>query len=129
VRWARLTAVRPADGPVGHGHADERGEFLVVVGDMGSLAPPAPSTLSLDLVVTAPDPATAVVDAEDRYADLVVEALVRPSNPPLPGELDNAVLRGTATPAGHVANTAVVPTLTVPVGEPLTLTTAIPFAA
>ena len=129
VRWARLTAVRPADGPIGHGHADERGEFLVVVGDMGSLAPPAPSTLSVDLVVTAPDPATAVVDPEDTYADLVVEALARPSNPPLPGELDNAVLRGTATPAGHVANTAVVPTLTVPVGEPLTLTTAIPFAA
>ncbi len=81
-------------------------------------------------MVTAPDPATAAaVDPEDRYADLVVEALTRPSDPPLPGELDNAVLRGTATPTGHVPNTAAVPTLTVPVGEPLTLTTAIPFAA
>jgi hypothetical protein len=130
VRWARLTAVRPADGPVGHGHADERGEFLVVVTDTGSLPPPAPSSLDLDLVVTAPDPAAAApVDPADRYADLVVEPVGRPSNPPLPGELDNAVLRGTATPPGYVPNTAAVPTLTVPVGAALTLTTAIPFAA
>ena len=34
------------------------------------------------------------------YADLVVEPLARSSNPPLPAELDNAVLRGTATPPG-----------------------------
>jgi hypothetical protein len=129
VRWARLTAVRPADGPVGFGHADDRGEFVVVITDTGSLPPPAPSTLDIDLVVTAPNPATApAVDPHDRYADLVVEPLARPSNPPLPPELDNAVLRGTAIPAGYVANTAVVPTLTVPVGDELSLTTAIPFA-
>lgn len=130
VRWARLTAVRPADGAVGNGHADERGEFLVVITDTGSLPPPAPSTLAIDLVVTAPDPATPTpVDTDDRYADLVVEPVARPSNPPLPGELDNPLLRGTATPPGYVPNTAAVPTLTVPVGAALTLTAAIPFAA
>jgi len=129
VRWARLTAVRPADGPVGHGHADDRGEFLVVITDTGSLPPPAPSTLDIDLVVTAPDPAAVVVDPEDRYADLVVEPVARSSNPPLPGELDNPVLRGTATPPGYLPNTAAIPTLTVPVGEALALTAAIPFAA
>jgi hypothetical protein len=129
VRWARLTAVRPADGPVGHGHADDRGEFLVVINNTGALPPPAPSTLDVDLVVTAPDPATAPPpDAIDRYADLVVEPLARSSNPPLPAELDNAVLRGTTTPPGYIPNTAVVPTLTVPVGAELTLTAAIPFA-
>lgn len=128
VRWARLTAVRPADGPVGHGHADDRGEFLLVITDTGALPPPAPSTLDIDLVVTAPGPAAPPADPVDRYADLVVEPLARSSNPPLPAELDNAVLRGTATPPGHVSNTAVVPTLTVPVGAELTLTTAIPFA-
>ena len=128
VRWARLAAVRHADAVVGHGHADERGEFLIVVTDTGSLPPPAPSILDIDLRVSAPDPATApAVDPDDPYADLVVEPLTRPSNPPLPVELDNPVLRGTATPAGYVANTAAVPTLTVPVGGELTLTTAIPF--
>jgi hypothetical protein len=129
VRWARLTAVRTGDGPVGYGHADERGEFIVVIAGTGSLPPPTPSTLAIDLVVTAPDPATGVaVDPVDRYADLVVEPLARASNPPLPAELDNAVQRGTKTPVGFLPNTAVVPPLTVPVGGELTLTAAIQFA-
>jgi hypothetical protein len=130
VRWARLNAVRPGDGVIGHGHADERGEFIVVITGTGSLPPPAPSTLDVDLVVIAPNPASSTpVDPRDRYADLIVETLTRPSNPPLPAELDNAVLRGTAMPAGYVPNAAVVPTLAVPVGDELTLTEAIPFAA
>ncbi len=128
VRWARLTAVRPGDGPVGHGHADERGEFVLLVTGTGSLPPPAPSTLAIDLVVTAPDPATAPdADDTDPHADLVVEPLARPSNPPLPAELDNAVLRGTATPPGYVPNTATVPRLSVPVGGELTLIAPVPF--
>jgi len=151
VRWARLTAVRrpPGAGPgdvVGRGHADDRGEFLVVITDTGTLPPPFPRTLPIDLQVIArpprpdpdpnppsPDPNPQDPDAlgpepGDGYGDLVVEDLVHPSNPPLPGELDNAVLRGTATPPGYVPNTAAVPTLTVPVGTELSLTTAIPFA-
>jgi hypothetical protein len=130
VRWARVSAVRTGDVPIGHGHADDRGEFVVVLADAGNLPPPAPSELSVDLVVTAPDPNTAPqVDPADALADLVAEALARPSNPPLPAELDNDVLRGVATPAGYVANTAALPTLTVPTGTALTLTDPITFAA
>ena len=144
VRWARLTAVRPASGGgpgdvVGRGHGDERGEFLVVIADTGVLPPPAPSALPIDLQVIArppgsppdpnpQDPQALGPDPGDRFGDLVVEDLTHPSNPPLPAELDNAVLRGTATPPGYRPNTAVVPTLTVPVGAELRLTTAIPFA-
>ena len=130
VRWARLTAVRHGDVAVGHGHADERGEFTVLITDSGSLPPPAPGTIDIDLQVMAPDPATAPrVDPLDRYADLVVEPVTRPSNPPQPAELDNPVLRGTATPAGYRPNTAHVPMLTVPVGAELSLTDPIPFSA
>lgn len=133
VRWARLTALRPTGGPlpdvVGHGHTDERGEFVVVITGTGTLPPPPPDSLQIDLQVIAPDPATAPpVDPDDTYADLVVETLARASNPPLPTELDNDVLHGTATPPGYVANTAAVPTLTVPVGAELFVTAPIPFA-
>ncbi|HYN56460.1 MAG TPA: hypothetical protein VES03_04590 [Motilibacterales bacterium] len=133
VRWARLTALRPTGGPipdvVGHGHSDDRGEFVVVIVDTGTLPPPPPKSLQIDLLVIAPDPATAPsVDPDDAYADLVVETVGRASNPPLPAELDNDVLRGTATPPGYVANTAAVPTLTVPVGAELFVPEPIPFA-
>jgi hypothetical protein len=130
VRWARLTAVRHGDVTVGHGHADERGEFTVVITDTGSLPPPAPSTIDIDLQIIAPDPAAPPpVDPLDRYADLVAEPVARPSNPPQPAELDNPILRGTATPAGYRPNTALVPMLTVPVGTELSLTDPIPFSA
>jgi hypothetical protein len=129
VRWARVTAVRHADVAVGHGHADERGEFAVVITGTGTLPPPAPSTIDIDLQVIAPDPATApAVDPFDPCADLVIEPVPRPSSPPLPAELDNPVLRGTATPAGYSPNTAAVPMLTVPVGAATYLTDPIPFA-
>lgn len=101
-----------------------------MITDTGSLPPPPPESLQIDLQVIALDPATAPpVDPHDAYADLVVEAVGRPSNPPLPAELDNDVLRGTATPPGYVANTEAVPTLTVPVGAELFVTAPIPFAA
>ncbi len=132
VRWARLTALRPTGGPVpdvvGHGHTDERGEFVVVITDTGTLPPPPPASLQIDLQVIAPDPATTpAVDPDDAYADLVVEAVGRASNPPLPAELVNDVLRGTASPPGYVGNTAAVPTLTVPVGAEFFVTAPIPF--
>jgi hypothetical protein len=129
VRWARLAAIGPGNQAVGWAHADERGEFLLVVADTGTLPPPAPSELAIDLKVTAPDPKQAPAPSEDTYADLVLEALARSNNPPRPTDLDNSVLRGRATPAGYVANTAAVPQLTVPVGHELALTTDIPFTA
>lgn len=129
VRWARLTAIGPGNQAVGWAHADERGEFLLVVADTGTLPPPAPSELAIDLRVTAPDPKQPPPPSDDAYADLVVEELPRSANPPTPNDLDNSVLRGRATPAGYVANTAAVPQLTVPVGRELALTTDIPFTA
>jgi hypothetical protein len=129
VRWARLTAIGPGNQAVGWAHADERGEFLLVVADTGTLPPPAPSELAIDLRVTAPDPNQAPPPSDDAYADLVVEELPRSGNPPGPNDLDNSVLRGRATPAGYIANTAAVPQLTVPVGRELALATDIPFTA
>ena len=129
VRWARLTAIGPGNQAVGWAHADERGEFLLVVADTGTLPPPAPSELTINLRVTAPDPKQAPPSSDDVYADLVIEELPRSGNPPTPNDLDNSVLRGRATPASYVANTAVVPQLAVPVGRELALDTNIPFTA
>jgi hypothetical protein len=129
VRWARLTAIGPGNQAVGWAHADERGEFLLVIADTGTLPPPAPSELAIDLRVIAPDPQQVPPVSDDAYADLVVEALPRSANPPTPKDLDNGALRGRAQPAGYVANTAAVPQLTVPVGHELALTTDIPFTA
>jgi hypothetical protein len=129
VRWARLTAIGPGNQAVGWAHADERGEFLLVIADTGTLPPPAPSELAIDLRVIAPDPQQVPPVSDDAYADLVVEALPRSANPPTPNDLDNGALRGRAQPAGYVANTAAVPQLTVPVGHELALTTDIPFTA
>jgi hypothetical protein len=128
VRWARLTALGPGNQPVGWAQADDRGEFLLVIDGTGTLPPPAPSALPVDLVVTAansvaPDPGA------DQFADLVIEQLTRSANPPVPQDLDSDLLRGRAVPPGYQANTAVVAQLSVPIGAELTLTTDIPFAA
>ncbi len=128
VRWARITAIGPGRQAVGWAHADERGEFLLVIADTGTMPPPAPSELPVDLTVIAPDPAQAG-PAADPFADLVVEALPRSANPPSPTDLDNGILRGRTAPPGYVANTSAVPQLTVPVGRELTLTSDIPFTA
>ena len=130
VRWARLTGLGPGNQPVGWAHADERGEFLLVIDSTGTLPPPAPDTLPVDLVVVAPSPAPPLPDPDtDQYADLVIETLARSANPPTPQDLDSDVLRGRSMPAGYHANTATVPQLSVPVGAELNLTTDIPFAA
>jgi hypothetical protein len=130
VRWARLTGIGPGNQPVGWAHADERGEFVLVVDSTGTLPPPAPEALPLDLLVVAPDPAPPAPDrGTDQYADLVVEALARSANPPAPQHLDSDVLRGRSMPAGYRPNTATVPQLSVPIGAELILTTDIPFAA
>jgi hypothetical protein len=132
VRWARITAIvddhHHAPQTVGWAHADERGEFLLVIADTGTLGP-FPNELDIDLRVIAPDPQQAPPVSGDAYADLVVEALPRSANPPAPHDLDNGILRGRAQPAGYAANTSAVPQLKVPVGRELTLTTDIPFTA
>jgi hypothetical protein len=130
VRWARIRAERAGDVTIAHAHADDRGEFVLVLTDTGTLPPPAPSELDVDLFVTAPDPAALpAATALDPLADLVQESLTRPANPPADPSPDAGVLNGTAVPAGYVANTAVVPTLTVPTGSQLSLPEPIPFSA
>jgi len=130
VRWARLVAIGPGNQPIGWGHADDRGEFVLIIDGTGTLPPPAPDSLPVDLQVVAPAPAPAPpAPNADRYADLVVEALARSASPPAPQDLDSDVLRGRSVPPGYRANTAAVPQLNVPVGAELVLTADIPFAA
>jgi hypothetical protein len=129
-RWARLTALGPGNQLVGWTQADDRGEFLLMIDSAGTLPPPAPSTLPVDLVVTAASPAPLPPDPDtDQFADLVIEQLTRSASPPAPQDLDSDLLRGRAMPAGYQANTAVLPQLSVAIGAELTLTTDIPFAA
>jgi hypothetical protein len=128
VRWARLTALGQGQVPVpvGWAHADDRGEFVLVVEHTGTLPPPAPSTLRVTLVVRAAHPAAAV-DPDDSYSDLVVEAVTRSAAPPGPGELANNILRGRAVPPGYVTSTAVQPTIDAPVGQELALPAPVRF--
>lgn len=100
-RWCRVLATGPTGVPAGRAHTDERGEFLLVVLDTG--LNPVTDSVTLDLRVTAarvPPP----VDPDDRCADLVIEDVPRSANPPQPGDLDTAVLRGTAVPPGFAPN-------------------------
>ena len=119
VRWPRVFAAGPGNVRVGAAHGDDRGEFLLLIKNTGTMPPPAPSTFDIDLTVVAPDPANpfAAPDPADRCADLVIESVPRSSNPATPSELDNDVLRGVATPSGYLASTAPRPHVTVTVGE------------
>jgi hypothetical protein len=123
VRWPRVLASGPGNVRVGAAHGDDRGEFVLLVRSTGTMPPPAPSTFDIDLTVVAPDPANpfAAPDPADRCADLVIESLLRSSNPATPNELDNDVLRGVATPSGYLVSTAPRPHVTVTVGELIAL--------
>jgi len=124
VRWARLTAIGPTNGVAGRAHADDRGEFLLVVTDPAQN--PLQSNVDVDVVVRAPKVADPV-GSPDRYADLVVEDVPRSTVPPTPADLDNDVLRGIAVPVGYSTNIHAPRHLTVPVGAELTLTDDIVF--
>lgn len=124
LRWARLTAIGPNGEVAGRAHADDRGEFVLVVTNPDQN--PLQSTVPLDVSILAPA-APEPIDPFDRCADLVVEDVPRSSAPPGPGDLDNDVLRGVAAPSGYVANTHAPTHLTVPVGAELTLTEDVVF--
>ena len=125
VRWPRITARGPGNQAVGWAHGDERGEFVLVIEDTGTLPPPAPTQLPVQLYLTARIPSTP--DPCDPYADLTIEPLPRSAAPPGAGDLDNNVLRGRATPADHVPSTTVPPPVSVPVGQELLLAAPLPF--
>src|SRR5205823_5447204 len=123
-RWARLTAIGPTQGVAGRAHADDRGEFVLVITDPAQN--PLQSTVDVAVSVTAPKVA-AVVDSFDRCADLVVEDVPRSSAPPTGADLDNGVLRGVAVPMGYTGNTHGPSAITVPVGAEFTLSQDIVF--
>ncbi|MFT3971759.1 MAG: hypothetical protein QM695_16145 [Micropruina sp.] len=115
--WARVSATA-GGATVGDAHADDRGEFLLLLTDTNQH--PLQSSVTVNLVVRAAGAPAAVPDPP-------VEAVARPSNPPLPGDLDNPLLRGRTVPAGYVPNTAVLPPLVVKVGEEMVLPADVPF--
>jgi hypothetical protein len=125
VRWPRITARGPGNQAVGWAHGDERGEFVLVIEDTGTLPPPAPTQLPVQLSMTARIPSTP--DPFDPYADLTIEPLPRPAAPPRPDDFDNDVLRGRKTPADHVPSTTVPPPISVPVGQELLLASPVRF--
>jgi hypothetical protein len=127
VRWARLTAIGPTGSVAGRAHADERGEFVLVVTDPAQQ--PLQRSVDVDLAVVAPSkaPTAEELDPFDRCADLVVEPVPRSSLPPADHDLDSPLLRGAAVPPGYVANSHPPRRLTVPVGAELTLTEDVVF--
>ncbi|WP_438310488.1 hypothetical protein ACSHWO_07110 [Streptomyces sp. HUAS TT3] len=116
VRWPRVDAFGPGGVPLGWAHGDEHGQVLLLVDGVGVLPSPPPSRFDVALRTHAPDPAAAPPAAPpaDPLAGLVAEPVVRSTSPPRPQDLDNAVLRGTARPAGYRTGAAdTVRTLTV----------------
>ncbi|MGW8783902.1 hypothetical protein ACWGNM_38380 [Streptomyces sp. NPDC055796] len=103
VRWPRVDAFGPGGVPLGWAHGDEHGQVLLLIDGVGVLPYPVPSRFAVALRTHAPDPpADLPADPSgDPLADLCAEPVVRSANPPRPQDLDNAVLRGTARPAGY----------------------------
>jgi hypothetical protein len=127
VRWARIEG-RTQFSVAGWTHADERGEFVLLIGDPG-YDPVRDYRLDFDvtLVVVAPKKPVKP-DPEERTVDLVSELIPRLSLPPLPWDPDSEVLRGTAVPLGYARNLRPDPQVTVSVGTALNLTADVIFA-
>jgi hypothetical protein len=125
VRWVRIEAVRPVTGQViGYAHGDERGEFLLLLGESGGgIWPPPGGSFPVDLVMSAapsalrdPTPDELAARRLDPLVDLAKEPVPRSSNPPQPAELDNPLLRGEVAPAGYVQS-ATTPSEALEVGK------------
>ncbi|WP_255768587.1 hypothetical protein [Pseudarthrobacter sulfonivorans] len=124
VRWARITAIGPNGRVAGRAHADDRGEFLLVVTDPDQN--PLQDTVDLDLVASAPGELN-LVDTRDRCADLAIETVIRSSVPPTSQDLDNAILRGVSPPPRYVSSLVPLRLKKVPIGAELTLRNDVPF--
>lgn len=119
--WARVSAVDSGGAILGRAHGDDRGEFLLLIADTNQN--PLQSSVTVSLVVRAQGGPPAAAPLPEPP----VEPVVRPSNPPVSGDLDNPLLRGRSAPAGYLPNTAVVPPLVVKVGAQIVLSTDVPF--
>jgi hypothetical protein len=127
-RWARVQGTTPASD-AGWAHTDERGEFVLPIINAGAdLTRVTTDQITVTLRVigtpTLVDPPPPLVD---RTNDLVSEVIPRSSNPAIPAELDNDVLRGIATPPGYAENVPPAPTATIPVGSETYLTQPVVF--
>lgn len=101
IPWGRLVATIPsaqnvfnAATPVGYGHGDDRGEFVLVLDNRAVSGATLTNPVSVRLWPFLP-PAATVLNPADPLASLPLET----------GGVDstNAVLRGQAIPAGYVA--------------------------
>lgn len=102
VRWPRVRAVDAAGDDVGWAHGDDRGEFVLVVGNAGPAVVMSGDPLDVDLTIGAavppvgPDPLDPLRPAVDPLWDLPAEplpaaAVPLPTDPPagrvlLPGQ-------------------------------------------
>jgi hypothetical protein len=124
--WPRVEAVLDDANDnvvLGRAHGDERGEFLVVVTGEAAPVPLPLTTVAILLVLYGPPPAPGsppdddALPADDPLVGLPLEPMVRPSNPPVPGEFNTPLLRGETLPATYVASTTPPPALSLDVGR------------
>jgi hypothetical protein len=127
-RWARIQGTTPASD-AGWAHTDERGEFVLPILDAGAdLTRVTTDQITVTLrVIGTPSIAAPLPPMRDRTLDLVSEAIPRSANPATPAELDNAVLRGMAVPAGYRENAAPARQETIQVSTETRLSTDVVF--
>ena len=87
VRWTRVSAVDSGGDVVGWAHGDDRGEFVLVVGNADTAVVPPDDPLPVELTVGAtlpppvPDPLDPLRPVVDPLWDLPVETLPATQNP------------------------------------------------
>ena len=118
LRWARVEARRatgPQPGPLlGRAHGDDRGEFLLVLGENPGDVGPLVSPLAVRVTVTAPDPvpvpASPSLPHDDPLWDLPLE--------PVPAAAAaDPVAEGTQPPPGYDPGRTVSRTIDLPLGR------------
>ncbi len=121
--WGRVVAVGPGSAVLGRAHADDRGEFLLLLRETNQNPVQAGVGVSLRIRgprdIAAPDP--------DPYSALPVEPVTRPADPPGPGDLDNPLLRGTTPPAAYTTNAVAPVQITLRVGAEQVRPEPVPF--
>lgn len=118
LRWARVEArlgAGPQPGPLlGRAHGDDRGEFLLVLGENPGAVGPLVSPLSVRVTVTGPDPvpvpASPSLSREDPLWDLPLEPV-----PAAPAA--DLVAEGTQPPPAYAPGRTVSRTIDLPLGR------------